>query len=135
MAGGVRVKVTGESQVIASLRAFGRQASNLDSIEDISNRMKRLAITLAPVQTGALARSIEARPMKNRARIVAGGPSRRSHGGGVYAKIAEYGKYTHRSKGPRPFMRTAVEKTEGYARRKIENELETIARRLDLTGR
>lgn len=130
---GVSVKVDGILNVISSLTKLGQRSGDLKQAFDrIGKQVKQDAIPLAPTATGALARSIRAGRTKNKATVRAGGASRRSHGGGVYAPIAHYGTYTHRSKGPRPFLTTAVQQNQGYARREISNELSSIIRTLGL---
>lgn len=128
----MRVEIVGDDLVQKQLRAFGAAAGELDSFDRIGLHMKKVAMAIVPTQTGALARSIEVNVNRNRASISAGGPSRRSHGGGVYAGIAEYGTYTHSNKGPRPYMRTALKEGGRYAMGEIENELDRLAKRFGL---
>lgn len=129
----IRIDVDGIHQVLAQLKTFDKQSNNLsDSFERIGNRVVADARMLVPFMTGALARSIRERSSKMRTTVIAGGPSTRKHGGGVYASIAHYGTYTHRSKGPRPFLTQAMEKNERHAERTIENQLEAIIRRVGL---
>lgn len=130
---GVSVKVDGILNVISTLTRFGQRSGDLrQAFDRIGNKVKQDAIPLTPVATGALARSIRAGRTKNKATVRAGGASRRSHGGGVYAPIAHYGTYTHRSRGPRPFLTTAAHRNAGYARNEISNELQGIIRQMGL---
>lgn len=129
----IRVDVVGAREVAAQLSSVRRQSDNLeDSFQRIGKRVVRDARMLVPFLTGALARSIRESAGSMRATVIAGGPSTRKNGGGVYASIAHYGTYTHRSKGPRPFLTRAMERNEGFAERTIENQLEAIIRRVGL---
>lgn len=131
----VRVRVTGTQQVAVALRQIGEQSGEMrDVFAKISNKIKRDAIPLTPTQTGALARSLKANPSNMRASVKAGGSSRRSHGGGVYAPIAHWGQYTHKSKGPRPFLSTAAEMNEDYAVDQIEKKIRSIIRQAGLSS-
>jgi hypothetical protein len=135
MARGYRVEVSGVLQVIGTLTRFGQRSGDLkDAFKRIGDKVKRDAIPLTPTQTGALANSIRSGNSKMKASVRAGGASRRSHGGGVYASIATYGSYTHSGKGPRPFLQTAARQNTDYAQEQIENEIESIIRRMGLNA-
>lgn len=130
----IRVRVTGAQEVIRQLEQVQVRKERLgDAFDQIGQRAVGLARMLVPFQSGALARSIR-HDVNNRTRLtlVAGGPSTRSHGGGVYASHVHYGTYTHRSKGPRPFLANAARMVEQYAENRIENEMERIIRRAGL---
>ena len=129
----IRVRVTGVASVISTLSRFGSQASDLkDAFARIANKVKRDAIPLTPHSSGRLAASIRAGKGKSRATVRAGGPSRASHGGGVYAPIAHYGTYTHRSKGRRPFLTTAMSQNRDYARNELSREIQSIINRMGI---
>lgn len=132
---GYRVEVSGVLQLIGTLTRFGQRSGDLkDAFKRIGEKVKRDAIPLTPTQTGALANSIRSGDSKMKASVRAGGTSRRSHGGGVYANIATYGTYTHSGKGPRPFLQTAVNQNIDYAEEQIENEIKSIIRRMGLNA-
>lgn len=134
--GGIRVEVSGVAQVISTLTRFGEKASDLKAaFGRIANKVKSDAIPLTPHSSGALARSIRAGKASGRATVRAGGASRRSHGGGVYAPIAHYGKYTHRQKGERKFLTTAAYKNQDYAVRELSNEIQSIINRMGIGGK
>lgn len=129
----IRVRVTGVASVISTLSRFGSQASDLkNAFARIANKVKRDAIPLTPHSSGRLAASIRAGKGKSRATVRAGGASRASHGGGVYAPIAHYGTYTHRSKGRRPFLTTAMSQNRDYARNELSREIQGIINRMGI---
>lgn len=133
MARGVRIRVSGVAAVVSTLTRFGQKTGDLKrAFEKISARIKQDAIPLTPHATGRLAASIRQGKGKNRATVRAGGNSRMSHGGGVYAPIAHYGTYTHESKGRRPFLTTALNMNRGYAKDQIEDEINSIISNMGL---
>lgn len=135
MAGGVRVSVDGVYHVIGALTAFGTRSGDLKpAFRRIGLKVAQEAKPLTPRSTGALARSIRAGNQKMKATVRAGGASRRTHGGGVYAPIAHFGKYTHRSKGPRPFLYQAARQNRDYAQHEIQSEIRSIIRRMGLSS-
>jgi len=130
-----RVRVEGVKTVVSTLKLFGATADDLrDAWSKVSGRIKLEALTLVPRDSGALARSIRTGKGKSKAIVRAGGSSRRKHGGGVYAPIAHFGTYTHRSKGPREFLYVAARNNAGYARDVVDNELGSVIRRLGLAN-
>lgn len=133
MARGVRIRVSGIARVITTLTRFGEKTSDLkDAFKRIGDKVKQDAIPLTPHASGRLAASIRAGKGKSKATVRAGGASRATHGGGVYAPIAHYGKYTHRGKGPRPFLTQAVQDNKDYARQELSNEIQGIIRRMGI---
>lgn len=129
----MRVRVSGVREVVATLARFGASSDDLKAAwARISGRVKTDALALVPRDSGALARSIRTGKGKSKAIVRAGGNSRRSHGGGVYAPIAHFGTYTHRGKGPREFLYVAARQNADYARRTVDNELGDLIERLGL---
>lgn len=127
----IRVRVTGVEKVIRQLEMVNQKKDNLsDPFDQVGRRAVAFARMLVPFASGALAASIR-HDVNNRSRLtlVAGGPSERSHGGGVYAGHAHYGTYTHRYKGPRPYLSAAAQMAERHAVVSIEDYLERIIRR------
>lgn len=133
----IRVRVTGIQEVKHALRMINIQKENLsDPFDEVGLKAVAFARMLVPFQSGALAKSIRHDTNeRSRLTLAAGGPSRRSHGGGVYAGHAHYGTYTHRSKGPRPYLSAAAQMAERLAVVSIENYLESIIRRNGLGNR
>lgn len=130
-----RVKVEGVKTVVSTLKAFGLEADDLRTAwAKVSGRIKLSALALVPKDSGALARSIRTGKGKSKAIVRAGGSSRRSHGGGVYAPIAHFGTYTHKGKGPRMFLYQAAESNASYARHVVDEELGNVIRRLGLAN-
>mgnify|MGYP003505421957 FL=1 len=130
----VRVDVDGVNEAIAKLNLMVADIASMpDAYDDIGDRIVNVARSIAPFQTGALANSIKADNTGDSATITAGGPSRRKHGGGVYASIAHGGTYTHRSKGPRPFLTLATAASDEYMEDRVEREIQGIIRKLGLT--
>lgn len=129
----VRIRVTGVASVISTLSRFGQKASDLkEAFARIADKVKRDAIPLTPHSSGRLAASIRAGKGKSRATVRAGGASRASHGGGVYAPIAHYGTYTHSGKGKRPFLTTSRDQNLGYARDELSKEIQGIINRMGI---
>ena len=130
-----RVRVTGDKTVVNQLKQVGIRMKNLsDSLGRTGTYASNLARSLVRSRSGGLAASI--RPDTNertRLTLVAGGPSRVPHSGGVYASTYYYGTHTHKSHGPRPFLRQAAERSEGVAKRNMDSELQSIIRRAGLS--
>lgn len=131
----MRVRVTGIEKVIRQLQQVNRQKENMsDANRQTGRTAVALARSLVPFESGMLSKSIRAdHNRRTRLTLVAGGPSRRSHGGGVYASVVHYGKHTHRQKGPRPFLWEAMQRSQNTAERNMEGQLERIIRRAGLS--
>lgn len=128
-----RVVVRGVQKVLRQFELLQRNKENLHNAFRLTGKHgERIAITLAPFETGALIKSIRSDYSQSRATLIAGGPSTRKHGGGVYAPISEYGTYTHRSKGPQWFLHRAMNRSVNAAERNIEKDLEGIIKRVGL---
>lgn len=132
----VRVRVTGIEKVLKALKRVNRLKDNLsDANRQTGKSAVALARSLVRSQSGRLAKSIRADVNKRtRLTLVAGGPSTKSHGGGVYASVFHYGKHTHRTHGPRPFLTQAGERSKATASKNMENEIESIIKRAGLSG-
>lgn len=123
MAAGVRVE--GLREVVRSLERFGAEVSDLKAaFRKIGSIIQKDAQSLAPRKSGALAASIRPSNTKNKSIIRAGS------GRVVYAGVQHYGGYNHIS--PHPFLTTAVERNRQQVIRTLDQELNSLIRKLNL---
>lgn len=122
----VSVRIEGRREVLATLQAAKVRVGDLAKAwERIGAAIKRDAITLTPVLTGRLARTIRQSKGKTRATVRAG-----NNRMPPYAPIIHYGGYNNIE--PHPFLTTALHMNEGKAVREVEAEIADIIERLDL---
>lgn len=122
----IRVDVDGVKEVVGRLTMFRKQVMDMSDVYDfIGERLANDARMFAPFLTGRLAASI---------RHDADGNSVSVFSRLVYAPIAHEGRYTHRRKGPRPFITQSMNKNRAWIEDEVEDELEAIIRRLGLNA-
>lgn len=130
-----RVRVSGDKAVNASLKAFNREKSDLEAFDLIGVKVKADALTMVPVLTGKLKRSIKAESRNNKTTVSASAIDPKT--GFNYAGIQHYGGFASGSYGPhyikaKPFLTSAMNKNEDFAHDATRQELNRLIRLLDL---
>lgn len=120
------VHVINDERVMRRLRrAAFKVADLMPAWQRIQRAIEAHAITLTPVLTGRLVKSIRTGNQKRAAVVRAGNK------GLVYAPIQHYGGYNNIQ--GKYFLTIALYAKEDYANEQVENELDRIIRRVGLT--
>lgn len=124
MASGVRVE--GLNKAVRGLQEFGVEITDLKStFGGIASEGARLAARYAPVQSGALAKTVRGNKAKNKAVVTAGRARVR------YAGVINYG-WPKRSIRPARFMQRADEDMQPRALVMLEEGIEEAIKKTGL---
>lgn len=127
MASFIRVKVYGNDKAARQFKELGYKVKDLEpAFAKIGAEIKRDAIPLTPVLSGALVRSIRVGKTKSSTVVRAGYNSKRL----PYGAIQHYGGY-HNIEG-KHFLTTALVENRDYAEEAIESEIERLINRVGL---
>lgn len=119
------VRITGLRETVRSLERFGVEAADLKAaFLRIGNMVVQEAKSIVPTLSGALAASIRASNTKNKSEVRAGSAKV------VYAGVQHYGGYNNIIGSY--FLERAVAAKQGEAVNQMEDELNSLIRRLDL---
>lgn len=121
------VRVTGEDRVQRAFRTMGLRVRDLSAAWNrIGAAIRRTAVPLTPVKTGALVASLRQGATKTQAVVRMGGR------GVVYAGVQNYGWPQHNI-AAKHFLNTALLANRDTAEHEITSEIDRLARRVGLS--
>lgn len=126
------VRVEGGREVETAFKVMGLKVRDLSAAWDrIGAKIKRDAVPLTPVLTGALVASLRQGRTKSSATVRAGG-ARVPYAGPLNYGGVVSGYYGPHHIGPVHFLNRALEENEHYAGAEVGNEVMRIARQVGL---
>lgn len=117
------VKITGLREVVRSLNQYAGAVDDLkEANSKIASKVAQSAVSIAPKNSGALARSIRGNRAKEKVQIKAGGARV------PYAGVIEYG-WPAKNINAEPYLRTAAYRNIQFAIEQFDSNLESLKRK------